>query len=72
MRKTILTILAASLLAASSAQLAAAAEHHHDRKQAPASEPFRNANNAVPAAAQPSWYSNSSDYGEAHINMVGH
>jgi hypothetical protein len=55
-------------------QLAAAAEHHHARKisRAPVSEQFRNANNAVPAPAQPGWYSNYSDYSEGNMNMVGH
>ena len=75
MRKTILTILAASLMAASSAQLAAAAEHHHARKidRAPGSERFRNANNAVPAPAQPGSYSDYwSNFSEAHVNAVGH
>jgi hypothetical protein len=64
MRKTILTLLATSLLAASSAQVAAAAEHHHARKAAPASEQFRNANNAVAWPAQPNWVS---DYTEGHV-----
>jgi hypothetical protein len=75
MRKIILAILAASLMAASAAPLASAAEHHHARKisRAPVSEQFRNANNAVPAPAQPE---SSSDYwsnfSEGHVNMVGH
>jgi hypothetical protein len=64
MRKTILTLLAASLLAPSSAQVAAAAERHHARKAAPASEQFRNANNAVAWPAQPNWVS---DYTEGHV-----
>jgi Ni/Co efflux regulator RcnB len=74
MRKTILTILVASLFAASTAQMAAAAERHHVRKidRATSSEQFRNANNAVRAPAQPSWYPNYSDYSEGHMNMVGH
>jgi hypothetical protein len=74
MRKTILTVVAAALMAASSAPLAAAAEHHHTRKidRAPASERFRNANDAVPAPAQPSSYSDYwSNFSEAHINAVG-
>ena len=73
MRKTILIILAASLMAASSAQFAAAAEHHHAHKidRAPASERFRNANNSVPAPAQPNSYSDWSNFSEAHINAVG-
>ena len=73
MRKTILIILAASLMAASSTQFAAAAEHHQARKVhlAPASERFRNANNMVPAPAQPNSYSDWSNFSEAHINAVG-
>jgi hypothetical protein len=75
MRTTILTILAASLMAASTVQLAAAAEHHHHARKidrAAASEQFRHANNAIPAPAQPDWYSNYSDYSTSHMNMVGH
>jgi hypothetical protein len=56
-------------------QLAAAAEHHHARKisRAPVSEQFRNANNAVPAPAQPESYSDYwSNFSEGHMNMVGH
>jgi methionine-rich copper-binding protein CopC len=44
MRKTILTILSASVIAALTAQTAVAAEHHHARKTTPASEQFRNSN----------------------------
>ena len=60
MRKTILTILGASLIAALTVQVAAAAEHHHTQKavRAPASAQFRNSNAyAAPAydAAQPDW-----------------
>jgi Ni/Co efflux regulator RcnB len=74
MRKTILTILAASLMAASTAQIAAAAEHRHARKidRAPASEQFRNSNNAIASPAQPGLYSDYSDYSTSHMNMVGH
>jgi hypothetical protein len=74
MKKTILTALGAALLIASTAQMATAAEHHHARKlvRAPASEQFRNANNAIALPAQPGWYSGPSDYSEGHINMVGH
>jgi hypothetical protein len=43
MRKTILTILGASLIIASTAQIAAAAEHHRAHR-APVSEQFRNSN----------------------------
>jgi hypothetical protein len=62
MKKTILTVLAATLMVASAAQIAAAAEHHHHRKmvRAPVTDQFRNANNAV---AQPSPYS---DYTDGH------
>ena len=59
MRKTLLTVLGAALIAATTTSIAAAAPRHHVRKTAPASasEQFRNANNAVAAPAQPSWYS---------------
>jgi hypothetical protein len=72
MGKTILTVLGAALLVASTA--ATAAEHHQARKlvRAPASEPFRNANNAIAAPAQPGWYSDYSNYSTSHMNMVGH
>jgi hypothetical protein len=60
MRKTILTILGASLVAALTVQAAAAAGHHHNRRleRAPAGEQFRNSNAyAAPAyvAGQPDW-----------------
>jgi hypothetical protein len=57
MRKTILTILSAALFAASASQNVAAAERHHARKSEPvkASEPFRNANNALAAPVQSGW-----------------
>jgi hypothetical protein len=64
MRKTFLTFLAASLLAASCVQVAAAAERQHARKPAPASQQFRNANNAVAWRAQPN---RVSDYTEGHV-----
>ena len=53
MRKTILTILAASLIAGSTVQLASAAEHHAhkwDRARAEANQQFRDANNFLPYA----------------------
>jgi hypothetical protein len=57
MRKIIVTTLAAALIAASTAQVAAASEPHHVRKveRVIASEPFRNANNALAMPAQPAW-----------------
>jgi hypothetical protein len=58
MRKTILTLLGASLIAASTMQMAAAAEPHHARKivRAPASEQFRNSNAYLaPVADQSDW-----------------
>ncbi len=64
MRKTILTLLALSLLTASSVQLASASERHHARKVTPATQQFRNANNAVAWPAQPNWVS---DYTEGHV-----
>jgi hypothetical protein len=44
MKKTILTLLGASVIAVLTAQTAVAAEHHHARKTAPVSEQFRNSN----------------------------
>jgi hypothetical protein len=57
MRKTILTLLAASVIAASSAEIAAAGQHHpvHKVGRAPVAEQFRNANNAIAQPAQPIW-----------------
>jgi hypothetical protein len=51
MRKTILTILGASLIGALTVQMADAAEHHSRKvDRAPASEQFRNSNAYVPPA----------------------
>ena len=66
MRKTVLTILAASLLVGSTLQLAAAAErrtYKSDRLQT--SQQLRNANDALasPSAEQQDW----SDYSEGHV-----
>jgi hypothetical protein len=45
MRKTILTVLCASLIAALTVQTSAAAEHHHSKAgRAPASGQFQNSN----------------------------
>jgi uncharacterized protein (DUF3084 family) len=60
MRKTILTILGASVLSALTVQTAVASEYHHARRidRAPASEQFRSSNAyAAPAyaAVQPDW-----------------
>jgi hypothetical protein len=58
MRKTIMSVLGATLLAASLMQTAVAAEHHRatraDRAPVSASQQFRNANNqvAVPSLAE--------------------
>jgi hypothetical protein len=67
MKKTILTVLAATLMVASTAQIASAAQRHHVRKavQAPVSEQFRNANNFV-APAQPVYSYSYSDYSDGH------
>jgi hypothetical protein len=55
MRKTILTILGASLIVASTVQIAAATEHHRTHR-APVSEQFRNSNAyAASVAPQPDW-----------------
>jgi Ni/Co efflux regulator RcnB len=68
MRKTVLTILAASLIVGSTLQLAGAAERHthqSDRAQAPASQQLRDANDSLasPSAEQQNW----SDYSEGHV-----
>jgi hypothetical protein len=57
MGKTILIVLASALMAASAAQIAAAGERHHIRKtdRSAAAEPFRNANNSLPAPAASYW-----------------
>jgi hypothetical protein len=65
MRKTILTILGASLLAVSTVQIAAAAEHHKSHKlyraPAPVSEEIRNSN-AYYAPSYPGTQPDWSDY----------
>jgi hypothetical protein len=65
MKKTILTVFAATLMVASTAQFASAAERHHVRKavQAPVSAQVRNANNFV-APVQPAY--SYSDYSDGH------
>ncbi|HEX9470250.1 MAG TPA: hypothetical protein VF957_11975 [Bradyrhizobium sp.] len=70
MRKTVLTILAASLIVGSTVQMASAAERHtrkHARVQAPMSQQFRNANDSLawpsPSVQQQNW----SDYSEGHV-----
>jgi hypothetical protein len=64
MRKTILTILGASLIA-SSMQAAVAAEHHHARKvfRASAGYSFRNANDSLAPPAPSNW---NPDYTDPH------
>jgi hypothetical protein len=52
MRKTVLTILAASVIVASTVEIAAAAgrhTHRSDRAGAPASQQFRDANDSLPS-----------------------
>jgi hypothetical protein len=73
MRKTILTVLGASLVAALTVQAATAAGHHENRRpeRATAGEQFRNSNAyAAPAyvAAQPDW----SRYGGGMSAPAGH
>jgi hypothetical protein len=68
MRKSFLTILAASLIVGSTIQIAAATEHYthkSDRAHAPASEQFRNANDSLasPSVEQQNW----SEYSEGHV-----
>jgi hypothetical protein len=60
MRKTILTVLGATLVAATTIQMAAASEHRARkafRAPAPASQQFRNAEDSVAWSAQPGRYS---------------
>jgi hypothetical protein len=66
MRKTILTVLGATLVAATTIQMAAASEHRARKAfsapasqqfRAPASQQFRNAEDSVAWSAQPGWYS---------------
>jgi hypothetical protein len=68
MRKTIVTILAASLIVVSTVEIAAAAGryiHKADHAQARTSQQFRNANDsmALPSVEQQNW----SDYSEGHV-----
>jgi cysteine synthase len=62
MRKTILTVLGATLIAATTVQMAAASEHHARktfRAPVPASQQFHNANNSAIWSAQPGGYSSA-------------
>jgi hypothetical protein len=65
MKKTILTLLAASLMAASAAPIASAAERHHVRKidRAPVSEHVRNATDAAVWPVSPAY---DSSYVDGH------
>ena len=68
MRKTVLTILGASLIAGSTVHMTAAAEPHArkvDRTPVPTSQQFRSANDSLgwPSAEQQSL----SDYSEGHV-----
>jgi hypothetical protein len=56
MRKTILTLLGASLIAVTTVQIASAAQRHNTRSTAPmsASERSRNSN-AYAASPEPEW-----------------
>jgi predicted nicotinamide N-methyase len=68
MRKTVLTILSASLIVVSATQIAGAAErqtHESDRARVHATEQFRNANDSL---ASPSVEQQDlSDYSEGHV-----
>jgi hypothetical protein len=68
MRKTVLTILAASLFVGSTLQIAGAAErytHKSDRARVHTTEQFRNANDSL---ASPSVEQQDlSDYSEGHV-----
>jgi hypothetical protein len=68
MRKTVLTILAASLVVVSAVQIAGAAErdaHKSDRARVHTTEQFRSANDFLtsPSVEQQNW----SDYSERHV-----
>jgi hypothetical protein len=65
MKKTILTLLTASLIAASAAPIASAAERHHVRKvvRAPVSEQIRNANDSAVWSVGPRY---DSSYVDGH------
>jgi hypothetical protein len=75
MRKTILTVVSASVIATLTAQAAAASEHHHVRTKGGtvASEQWRNSNAyAAPRdIAVPSYWSNL-DEGAMSSGMAGH
>jgi hypothetical protein len=57
MRKTVLTVLAATLIVASAATIATAGERHHAGKadRAATSDRFRSSNAYAAPAAQPDW-----------------
>jgi hypothetical protein len=68
MRKTVLTILAASLIVGSAVQIAGAAgrqTHKSDRARVHATDQFRNSNDSLvaPSVEQQNW----SDYSEGHV-----
>jgi hypothetical protein len=68
MRKTFLTVVAASLIVGSTIQISAAAErytHRSDRARVPASEQFRNASNSLASSSVEQ--QNRSDYSEGHV-----
>jgi hypothetical protein len=73
MRKTIFTILTASVIAALTAQAAVASEHHCARakSRAVATEQLRNAYAAPRDIAMPS-YGSSLDEGAMTSGMAGH
>ncbi|MCS3730291.1 hypothetical protein [Bradyrhizobium betae] len=55
MRKIISSTIAAALIAASASQAFAAQAQHPIRKETVASQPIRNAHNAVEQPSQPGW-----------------
>jgi hypothetical protein len=68
MRKTVLTILSASLIVVSAVQLAGAAgrtTHKSDRARVQPTEQFRNANNSLPWPTVEQ--QDLSDYSEGHV-----
>jgi hypothetical protein len=75
MRKTIFTVLAASLIAALTAQTAVASEHHRTRAKgrAVATEQLRNSNAyAAPRDIAVPSYRSSLDEGAMTSGMAGH
>jgi len=72
MKKTVLTVVGATLLSLAAAQAAAAPERDHGRVHRSATSEFRNSNaSAAPAhvAVQPEW---SYRYSRGYSDVAGH